>query len=278
MPRKNKMKDKNQKEIDNSKMLHIIARKDILLLIASFFMLGALLVWICGGTIKETVPAAGVVNDTNYSTKISSPADGIVYELNFQVTDYVSKGDVIATLLSEKEADDGQERVSKKDVVEIKSEMSGFITEIYCYEGDKATKDMPVLRMVRSDFGSIDDAIVFVDSQELGLIAEGMPADITLDAFPEERYGTLSGRVVGIDTRINSQIRCAHLVGNEAVAASLVKQLDDYAITIHIDRDENGDFPFSKGSVSLDSIDINEACRAAILVREEHPYQMILGE
>lgn len=272
------MDDKKQKEIDNSKMLHIIARKDILLLLALFFMLGALLVWICGGTIKETIPAKGVVNNTSYATKISSPIDGTVYELNFQVADYISEGDVIATVLTEKEADDGQARVSGKDVVEIKSEMSGFITEIYCYEGDKATEDMPVLCMVRSDSNSVDDAVVFVDSQELGLIAEGMPADITLDAFPKERYGTLSGRVAGIDTRTNSQIRCAHLVGNETVAASLLKQADDYAITIHIDKDENGDFLFSKGSVPSDSIKINEACRAAILVQEEHPYKMILGE
>ncbi|MBO5597796.1 MAG: HlyD family efflux transporter periplasmic adaptor subunit [Oribacterium sp.] len=270
--------EKNQKEIDSSKMFHIIARGDYLLLLALVCMLLALLVWIFKGTIKETVSASGVVNNTHYSTKISLPVNGTVYELYYQVADYVSDGEVIGTVLPEREADNGLDPAEGEDAVKIVSTTSGFITEIYCYEGDRVNKGVPILRITRSDSERVEDAIVLVDAQELGLIREGTPAAITLDAFPEERYGTLSGRVTGIDTRTKSQIRFAHIFGNDTVAASLMDQKGDYTVMIHFDRDENGDFLFSKGSIPAKSIKVNEECKASLLVREEHPYKMIIGE
>ena len=214
--------DTDQKKIDNKKMLNIISRGDKLILIAVILMLLALSIWMFEGTIIETISAKGVINCSNTAFRLSVPSDGMVSEMNNTMSDYVNTGDLIARVRVDND-DKDQANEGTDGMIDVRSDASGFITEINAYEGEKVDKDIPLLTIIKATPVDLDKVIAVVSYDVLDHIDVGTRTRVWVDGFSEEKFGYITGEVVETDLRIASKRRLIHNIGNEMVAETLIK-------------------------------------------------------
>lgn len=270
-------RDNEQKKTDGSKMLHIISRGDRLLFIAVMLMLGALAVWMFKGTIKETVPAKGVISCTNTALKISSPVDGTISEMNNSMSDYVSKGDLIARV-SKDDDGEGQSGGNGVRTIDITSDVSGFVTEVSGYEGDSVSKAAPLLTIIKANPQDLDEVIALVDNEALNLIHKGTRAEVRVNGFSDEMFGYIAGEVIDADLRLINKRRLSHIIGNEMVADTLLETRGAFAVTVRLDKDDEGNYIFSKRKADASNLKINSPCDVTFIVDEISPYKVFLGE
>ncbi len=256
-------------------MLHIIGRGDKLLFIAVILMLLALGIWLFTGTIRETVSAKGVINSADSAVKVSAPTSGTISEMNYSMSDYVNKGDLIARVVADKSVA-GQS--GDKEMIDVISDASGFVTEVSGYEGDRVSEAAPMMTMIKGDPQDLDVVIALVDYEALNLIDTGAKAQVRVEGFSEEKFGYLTGEVIDIDLRLINQRRLSHMIGNEMVADTLLESNGSFVVVIKIDKDADGNFVFSRGKIDSSSLKINSSCDVTFIVGEISPYKAFLGE
>ncbi len=81
-----------------------------------------------------------------------------------------------------------------------KAPTSGIVTTVTTSEGQRVTRDTPLLSIIPKDSPLVLN--MFVPSRSAGFINIGDKINIRLDAFPYQKFGFLEGQIVHIDQTI----------------------------------------------------------------------------
>ena len=273
------------------KPLKVLSRKSWLVLAGVVVLCCGIAVWMISGTIDTTVSSIGVVTTYGDSTDIHIFGSGIVAYRMVNKDDYVNIGDVLLEVFDLSDTED----VSYKDIdafldengdektIEMRSEISGYVSSIEVDEWDEYDISTTIMRICEDSEDSEKDGKTYVYAKVSGeyneqIIPGKTRAIIIAGNHSENIYGHMTGTVVEKSMNPCTEDEILIKTGSDTATDYLLEgeaEKECYIVLIQLDLDENTGLPLFSVKQPQDDLIINEHCQVTFILRQDHPYEKI---
>ncbi len=161
------------------------------------------LVWSILGTIPETVSTKGIVSSIVGSNSIYTQDAGTVVSLRVRTGDEVHLGDPVMTY-----------RNSSNEVIEVRSDQVGTVSDLAVKKGDKFTPGKDVIRVSPVSYAS-QIVVCYVPLSNAKKLERGMQVNITLDSLDSNSYGHMVARIINIDAYATPKAGMSSVIGSD---------------------------------------------------------------
>ncbi|KAA9107919.1 HlyD family efflux transporter periplasmic adaptor subunit [Microbacterium rhizomatis] len=220
-------------------------------------------VWCFVGTVRTTVPAAGMVL-TPYGTFSAVATEaGQITEIFVSAGDHVTAGAPVATVHT---ADAGD--------ISVLATANGTVTELLAYPNDRVDAGQSILTVQPADEQLRVFAFVAVAGSQP--IKPGMPVQISVTTVPSEVYGLLQGTVTKVGAYPATRAGVNALLHNDDITSIVVGGPPVFQVEVALTPASTpSGFAWTFGDGPPDPIVAGTLVNATVITAVEHPISLL---
>ncbi len=159
---------------------------------------------------------------------------------------------------------------------EVRSPIAGYVSDVAAKPGDMLVSGSTIAHIEPTDRDIIVRA--YVKPQDGKEIKPGMIAHIAPTSVESSIYGTMVGSVQWVSSLPESRAALLDVFENKQVVDEMSASGAPFAVILRLNKDKNTSSGFQWTSSKGPNIHINAGtlCSAAVIVREQHPINLVV--
>ncbi len=273
------MPDSTKKKIEAVPVPQVVTRGNILLLLAAAAILVALLIWGFFGTIKTSFTSLGALTTSADAIMVHQPENAVVTDIMVSTNQFVNKGDVLVRVYTETPGETVSMEQMAMEAHDIKSPVSGFVTEIIARQWQRVDLTTTLARVVESETDTVTHVLAYVPIEYVEKVEVGTRVNVNVQNATEEEVGVLTGTVTSVTDIPVSEYHILRSTGSEKVLEYFYQggKEEQYEVLIELDTNDAGELVTTNNSLRKNSYVCNEMCQITFFSDEMHPYEVIYG-
>lgn len=241
-------------------------RRGWMMLIAVALLVVAGLLWAVLGRAPETVSGSGMIVPSQGFVDVGTSVSGSVTEVLVSPGQEVRMGEPVATLVS----DDGA-------VERILATVPGTVATIIARQGGLTEPGVPLLTLDPSTGAEV--AVGFLPAEQGGLVRVGMPALVSVSAFPQSQFGYITGTVEAVALLPATPDRIQLLVGGNGELPEYFTSsgpVVEVTVSLDVDADNASGYAWTTGDGPSGEIFTGELASVSVVLSEGSPIERIV--
>lgn len=229
---------------------------------AGFFL------WTLLGTVAVQVEGRGILLTEQGLHNVYAPAEGVLETWLVRPGDSVRAGQAVAHLVPDDGAETPREVLTRTD---------GQVLELLAESFSLVKRGEPLLSL--GDADSDLHAVLFLPSYVGAQVRPGMAALLEPTTGAEERNGLILGTVERVAAYPSSLRGMVGVLDNPELAREIAVKGAPIEIRVRLEEDPSSPDGYrwtSRAPVGV-KLQVGTLCQGRVILREQHPYQLVLG-
>lgn len=188
----------------------------------------------------------------------------------------------LALQVAEAERELATLRMQERELMQVRSPFAGRVVEIKAEQGRLVSFGDGLFVLERSAIEAQANAatlpltsLIFVPGGDGKLVRAGMQAEVTPTTVKRQEYGFVRARVDAVSDFPASRDAIGQIIQNPSVVKELVGEVAPVQISASLLNHPTQGYAWSAAAGAAPPIRSGTLCDAEVIVRTQHPYQMV---
>lgn len=224
-------------------------------------VLAVFVAWCFLGTVRTTMPAAGVLTTQYGSSNSIAPDEGVIAEVLVSSGEQVTRGEAVAVL------------ETASGTVTIPASASGQVVEVLAYPTDAVTSGATVISIQPEDELR---SYVFIPVASRQPITPGMAVQIAVTTVAPEDYGLLLGTVTRVGSHPATRAGVGALLNNDDITNIVVGGAPVFQIEVELTRaDTPSGYAWTSGEGPAEQLSAGTLVNSTVTISSQAPITLL---